>query len=106
MIVICRLVQFGVRGKKIDELFAYLKENVNNTYVKDLAEFVQMKRTIRKKVDQLNAKYPKSEPIEFCGKVDEKYSDGGLMFKRPKASASVINMCVYVVKEFKGGGEE
>jgi hypothetical protein len=106
MIVVCDFTQYGVRGKKVDELADYLKENVSNTYVKDVAEFVRMKRSIRKKVQQLNEKYPKSEPIEFSGNISDVYGYGALMFKRPKASVNVIGMKVFVVKEFKEGGEQ
>ena len=106
MIVVCRFYQYGVAGKKINELADYLKKNVCNTYVEDVSGFVQMKRSIRKKVKELNEMYPKSEPIKFYGNIDEKYGYGGLMFKRPNASAAVINMSVYVVKQYKEGGEQ
>lgn len=105
MIVIGRLLFYGVEGKKIAELKSYLHQNVEYRYVGDLKGFAQIKRAIRNKVKELNTKYRQTVPIEFEGKVDEKYNSGALTFRRPGASSYVLRLDVLCVKEYWEGGE-
>lgn len=103
MIVMCDLLQYGVKGRMIDELFSFLSKHVNNSFVENMSDFVQVKRTIRKKVQELSAKYPKTKPLFFEGNVDLVYNDGRMTFKREGASTSVISLKVLWVKKYMEG---
>ena len=103
MIVMCNLNEYGVTGRKNDELFSFLKEHVNNTFVENMSSFVQLKRSIRKKVQDLNEKYPKTKPLFFEGNVDPHYNGGRMSFRREGAPTSVISLKVLWVKKCTEG---
>ncbi len=104
MIAIHDLWQYGTSGKKVEELASFLKENVNNTYVDGLEELEKMKGSIRKKVKDLEEKYPKTQPLHFSVEYNEKTGDGSFFFKRPNASVSTLRLCLTVVRKYKEGG--
>lgn len=104
MIVVGNLLTYGVEGKKIAELKSYLQQNVAYRYVEDLKGFVQIKRAVLRKVEELNAKYKHTVPVEFKGNVDEKYNSGVLSFHRPGASHSILSMSVLYVRQYEEGG--
>lgn len=104
MIAIHGLLQYGTSGKKVEELASFLKENVNNTYVDGLEELEKMKGSIRKKVKDLEEKYPKTQPLHFSVEFNIKTGDGSFFFKRPNASVSTLHLRLTGLRKYKEGG--
>lgn len=60
MIVFGGAWQYGVQGRKADELLKYLKENMEFTHLEEGEDITAVKLTLQKKIDELNRKYPKT----------------------------------------------
>ena len=94
---------YSVQGRKVDEILQFLNKEHDFTYVKDENAFSAVILSMKKKVDELNNKYPKT--LKYYVEVQKSKKEG---FIRIHASDSMrgISIPYWNVREYKKEGGE
>lgn len=71
MIVFGKSWAYSVQGRKVEEIMKFLHLNLDYTFVEDEKDFSKIKETLRKKIDELNSKDPKT--VKYALKDDKDY---------------------------------
>ena len=74
MIAFGKSYAYGVQGRKIDEILQFLYKEHDFTYVKDENAFSAVIQSLKRKVDELNSKYPKT--LKYYVEVQKNVNDG------------------------------
>ena len=97
MIVFGKSWAYSVQGRKVEEIMKFLHLNLDYTFVEDEKDFSKIKETLRKKIDELNSKYPKT--VKYALKDDK-----GFLRIVPAGSAiKGLAIEVLKVRKFKIG---
>lgn len=100
MIVFGRIETYDFRGKKLQELASFLRENVQFRYVATEQDFELVVQLVKSKVRDLNKKYLQTVELECAAKLDKAYNFGYIKIGRESSRFSQISANVYVVSEF------
>ena len=95
-----------MQGRKVDEILQLLKKELDYTYIKDENVFSAVIQSLKKKVEELNNKYPKT--IKYYVRVENGINDDEQGYIRIDQSGFTMKgICVpyYNVREYKEGGE-
>ena len=100
MIVFGRAFTYSVQGRKVDELFKFIRDNIEFTHLNEGEDISAVIKMLEDKVDELNKKYPKT--VKYYPRlVDDCYLRISLAGNPMKGIA--IN--VLTVRPFMKGGE-
>lgn len=104
MIAFGKSYAYGVMGRKVDEILQFLKKEHDYTYAKDENAFSAVIQSLKKKVDELNNKYPKTQKyyVEVLKYVDE----GCIRIHASGSPMRGISISYWNVREYKGEGGE
>lgn len=64
MIVFGRAFSYSVQGRKVEELFKFIHDNIELTHLEEGEDISAVKKMLTDKVDELNKKYPKT--VKYC----------------------------------------
>lgn len=104
MLVVCELFQNGVRGRKINELIDFLRDNIAQRFLPDSAAFDKMCVDIRSFVKDLNVRYSNNATINFTHHSLGQ-ERGVLRFFHTGKDISLAHLTVLVVKNYEKGGD-
>lgn len=96
---------YAVQGRKVDEILQFLNKEHDFTYVKDEKEFSAVIQSLKKMVDELNNKYPKTQ--QYHVEVQKNEKDGYIRIHASGYSMRGIGIPYWNVREYnKKGGEQ
>lgn len=95
---------YSVQGRKVDEILQYLLKEHNYTYIKDEKDFSTAIQSLKKKVDELNNKYPKT--LKYYVEVEKGEKQGYIRIHASGYTMRGISIPYWNVREYKkeGGG--
>ena len=94
-----------VQGRKVDEILQFLNKEHDFTYVKDENAFSAVIQSLKKKVDELNNKYPKTQ--KYFVEVQKNENDGYIRIHAVGYTMRGIAIPYWNVREYnKKGGEQ
>ncbi len=104
MIAFGRSYAYSVMGRKVDEILQFLKKEHDFTYVKDENAFSVVIQSLKKKVGELNNKYPKTQ--KYYVEVQKNVNDGYIRIHASGSTLRGIGIPYWNVREYKeeGGG--
>ena len=95
---------YSVQGRKVDEILQFLNKEHDFTYVKDENAFSAVIQSLKKKVDELNNKYPKTQ--KYYIEVQKNVNDGYIRIHAAGYTMRGISIPYWNVREYnKKGGE-
>ena len=93
---------YSVQGRKVDEILQFLDKEHDFTYVKDENAFSAVILSMKKKVDELNNKYPKTQ--KYYVEVQKNVNDGYIRIHASGYSMRGISIPYWNVREYKKEG--
>lgn len=103
MIAFGRSYAYSVMGRKVDEILQFLLQEFDYTYIKDEKDFPSVIEPLKKKVEELNKKYPKT--VKYYVRLDKGCKCGFLRIGQPGFATKGISLPYWDVRPFKEGGE-
>ena len=95
---------YAVQGRKVDEILQFLYKEHDFTYVKDEKDFSAVIQSLKKMVDELNNKYPKTQ--KYYVEVQKNVNDGYIRIHAVGSTLRGIGIPYWNVREYnKEGGE-
>lgn len=96
---------YSVQGRKVDEILQFLNKEHDFTYVKDENAFSAAIQSLKKKVAELNNKYPKT--LKYYVEVQKSEKEGFIRIHASGYSMRGISIPYWNVREYKNeGGKE
>lgn len=94
---------YSVQGRKVDEILQFLYKEHDFTYVKDENAFSAVILSLKKKVDELNNKYPKT--LKYYVEVEKGEKQGYIRIHASGYTMRGISIPYWNVREYnkKGG---
>ena len=89
---------WSVRGRKVDELLAFIKKHIENTHLKEGEDLSAVRKMLEDKIDKLNKKYPTT--IKYYLYVDH----DSLRIAPAGSVVRCIRIKMLTVKPFEEGG--
>lgn len=93
---------YSVQGRKIDEILQFLNKEHDFTYIKDENDFSAVIQALKKKVDELNNKYPKT--LKYYVEVEKGEKEGFIRIHASGFSMRGISIPYWDVREYKKEG--
>ena len=93
---------YSVQGRKVDEILQFLNKEHDFTYVKDENAFSAVILSMKKKVDELNNKYPKTK--KYYVEVQKSEKGGFIRIHASGYSMRGISIPYWNVREYKKEG--
>lgn len=95
---------YSVQGRKVDEILQFLNKEHDFTYVKDEKDFSAVIQSLKKMVDELNNKYPKT--LKYYVEVEKSEKQGYIRIHASGYTMRGISIPYWNVREYKmeGGG--
>ena len=94
---------YSVQGRKVDEILQFLNKEHDFTYVKDENAFSAVIQSLKKKVDELNKKYPKT--LKYYVEVEKGEKQGYIRIHASGYTMRGIGIPYWNVREYnKEGG--
>ena len=104
MIAFGRSYAYGVMGRKVDEILQFLHQEFNYTYIKEEKDFPSVRESLKKRVEELNKKYPKT--VKYYVRLDKGCKCGFLRIGQPGSAIKGISLPYWDVREYKEEGGE
>lgn len=96
---------YSVQGRKVYEIMQFLYKELDFTYVKDEEDFSAVIQSLKKMVDELNNKYPKTQ--KYYVEVQKNVNDGYIRIHAAGSTLRGIGILYWNVREYnKKGGEQ
>ena len=102
MIAFGRSYAYSVMGRKVDEILQFLRNELDYTYIKDENFFPSVIELLKKKVAELNKKYPKT--VKYYVRLDKGCKCGFLRIGQPGSVIKGISLPYWDVRPFEEGG--
>ena len=93
---------YSVQGRKVDEILQFLYKEHDFTYVKDENAFSAVIQSLKRKVNELNNKYPKT--LKYYVEVQKNKNDGYIRIHASGYSMRGISIPYWDVREYKKEG--
>ena len=93
---------YSVQGRKVDEILQFLYKEHEFTYVKDENAFSAVIQSLKRMVNELNNKYPKT--LKYYVEVQKNVNDGYIRIHASGCLARGINIPYWDVREYKKEG--
>ena len=93
---------YSVQGRKVDEILQFLYKEHDFTYVKDENAFSTVIQSLKKKVDELNNKYPKT--LKYYVEVEKNVYNGYIRIHAAGYTMRGIGIPYWDVREYKKEG--
>ena len=103
MIAFGRSYAYSVQGRKVDEILQLLNKEFDYTYIKEEKDFPSVRESLKKKVDELNKKYPKT--VKYYVRLDKGCKCGFLRIGQPGSAIKGISLPYWDVRPMSEGGE-
>lgn len=91
---------YGTVGNKVRELLFFLRKNLEYRYVTDEKEYKKIKHFISRTVNDLNARYEKTVPLEFKADDPFRYNAGCFYIKRPNDKAATLRISLTILRPY------
>lgn len=95
---------YSVQGRKVDEILQFLNKELDFTYIKDENDFSAVIQALKKKVDELNNKYPKT--LKYYVEVQKSEKEGFIRIHASGFSMRGVSIPYWNVREYKKEGGE
>ena len=103
MIAFGRSYAYSVMGRKVDEILQFLLQEFDYTYIKDEKDFPSVIEPLKKKVEELNKKYPKT--VKYHVRTDDRREkEGYIRIGTVGTVTKGIGLPFWNVRPFKEGG--
>ena len=102
MIAFGKSYAYWVQGRKVDEILQFLYKEHDFTYVKDKNAFSAVIQSLKKMVNEINNKYPKTS--KYYVEVQKNVNDGYIMIHASGYSIRGISIPYWDVREYKKEG--
>ena len=100
-----RSFAYSVQGRKVDEILQFLNKEHAFTYVKDENAFSAVIQSLKKKVNELNNKYPKTQ--KYYVEVQKNVvNEGYIRIHASGCTMRGISIPYWNVREYKEEGGE
>ena len=93
---------YSVQGRKVDEILQFLNKEHDFTYVKEENAFSAVILSMKKKVDELNNKYPKTQ--KYYVEVQKNENGGYIRIHASGSPMRGISIPYWNVREYKKEG--
>ena len=93
---------YWVQGRKVDEILQFLYKELDFTYVKDENAFSAVIQSLKRKVNEINNKYPKTS--KYYVEVQKNVNDGYIRIQASGYSIRGISIPYWDVREYKKEG--
>jgi hypothetical protein len=104
MIAFGKSYAYSVMGRKVDEILQFLHQEFDYTYIKEEKDFPSVRESLKKKVEELNKKYPKT--VKYYVRLDKGCKCGFLRIGQPGFATKGISLPYWNVREYKEEGGE
>lgn len=104
MIAFGKSYAYSVMGRKVDEILQFLLQEFDYTYIKDEKDFPSVIEPLKKKVEELNKKYPKTVKYHVRT-ADRRGKEGYIRIGAVGTVIKGISLHYWDVRPFKEGGE-
>ena len=95
---------YAVQGRKVDEILQFLHKEHDYTFIKDENDFSKVVQSLKRKVDELNNKYPKTQ--QYHVEVQKSEYEGYIRIHASGYTMRGIGIPYWNVREYnKEGGE-
>ena len=105
MIAFGRSYAYSVQGRKVDEILQLLNKEFDYTYIKEEKDFPSVRESLKKKVDELNKKYPKTVKYAVVGKLSAQEGSITIGTVGTAVRTKGIFLHFWSVKPMSEGGE-
>ena len=95
---------YSVQGRKVDEILQFLYKEHDFTYVKDENAFSAVIQSLKRMVNELNNKYPKT--LKYYVEVQKMGNNGFIRIHASGYSNRGISIPYWDVREYKKEGGE
>jgi hypothetical protein len=96
---------YAVQGRKVDEILQFLHKEHDYTFIKDENDFSKVIQSLKRKVDELNNKYPKTQ--QYHVEVEKSEYEGHIRIHASGYTMRGIGITYWNVREYnKKGGEQ
>ena len=95
---------YSVQGRKVDEILQFLNKELDFSYIKDENDFSAVIQALKKKVDELNNKYPKT--LKYYVEVQKSEKEGFIRIHASGFSMRGVSIPYWNVREYKKEGGE
>ena len=102
MIAFGKSFAYSVQGRKVDEILQFLYKEHDFTYVKDENAFSAVIQSLKRMVNELNNKYPKT--LKYYVEVQKTVNYGFIRIHASGYSMRGISIPYWDVREYKKEG--